>query len=98
MTGGVPFGSPSKGIRYSSREADRGQPLRVDASFLGNPKSVRRTGEKVFGVIAIVAGTGLIAAVIAGVEVSNVVLILIPLVIIGWSVYYYVVVRPPHGV
>jgi hypothetical protein len=32
---------------------------------------------------AIVAEIGLIAAVIAGVEVSNVVLILIPLVIIG---------------
>jgi hypothetical protein len=60
---------------------------------------VRRTGEKVFGVAAIVAGIGLIAAVIAGVEVSNVVLILIPLVIIGWSIYHYVVVRPaPWGV
>ena len=40
---------------------------------------------------AIVAGIGLIAAVIAGVEVSNVVLILIPLVMIGWSIYHYVV-------
>jgi hypothetical protein len=60
---------------------------------------VRRTREKVFGVLAIVAGIGLIAAVIAGVEVSNVVLILIPLVIIGWSIYHYVVVRPaPWGV
>jgi hypothetical protein len=60
---------------------------------------VRRTSEKVFGVLAIVAGIGLIAAVIAGVEVSNVVLILIPLVIIGWSIYHYVVVRPaPWGV
>jgi hypothetical protein len=60
---------------------------------------VRRTGEKVFGVAAIVAGIGLIAAVIAGVEVSNVVLILIPLVIVGWSIYHYVVVRPaPWGV
>jgi len=50
-------------------------------------------------VFAIVAGIGLIAAVIAGVEVSNVVLILIPLVIIGWSIYHYVVVRPaPWGV
>lgn len=54
---------------------------------------MRRTGEKVFGVAAIVAGIGLIAAVIAGVEVSNVVLILIPLVIVGWSIYHYVVVR-----
>jgi hypothetical protein len=60
---------------------------------------VRRTGERVFGVAAIGAGIGLIAAVIAGVEVSNVVLILIPLVITGWSIYHYVVVRPaPWGV
>jgi len=50
-------------------------------------------------VAAILAGIGLIAAVIAGVEVSNVALILIPLVTIGWSIYHYVVVRPsPWGV
>ena len=42
----------------------------------------------------IVAGVGLIAAVIAGVEVSSVVLILIPLVVIGWSIHHYVVIRP----
>jgi hypothetical protein len=60
---------------------------------------VRRTGEKIFGVVAIVAGIGLIAAAIAGVEVSSVVLILIPLVVIGWSINHYVVVRPaPWGV
>jgi hypothetical protein len=60
---------------------------------------VRRTGEKVFGAVAIVAAIGLVAAVIAGVEVSSVVLILIPLVVIGWSIYHYVVVRPaPWGV
>jgi hypothetical protein len=45
-------------------------------------------------VVAIVAGIGLITAVIAGVQVSSVVPILIPLVVIGWSVYHYVVVRP----
>jgi hypothetical protein len=44
-----------------------------------------------------VAGVGLITAVIAGVEVSSVILILIPLVVIGWSIYHYVVVRPAHG-
>ena len=60
---------------------------------------MRRTGEKVFGAVAIVAAIGLVAAVIAGVEVSSVVLILIPLVVIGWSIYHYVVVRPaPWGV
>ena len=48
---------------------------------------------------AIVAGIGLIGAVIAGVEVSNVVMILIPLVIFGGSIYHYVVVQPtPWGV
>jgi hypothetical protein len=45
-------------------------------------------------VVAIVAGIGLITAVIAGVQVPSVVLILIPLVVIGWSVYHSVVVRP----
>jgi hypothetical protein len=60
---------------------------------------VRRTGEKAFAVVGIVAGIGLIAAVIAGVEVSRVVLILIPLVVIGWSIYHYVIIRPaPWGV
>jgi hypothetical protein len=49
---------------------------------------VRRTAEKVFGVVAIVAGIGLITAVIAGVEVSSVILISIPLVVIGWSIYH----------
>jgi hypothetical protein len=50
-------------------------------------------------VVAIVAGIGLIAAAIAGVEVSSVVLILIPVVVIGWSIYHCVVVRPaPWGV
>lgn len=49
--------------------------------------------------VAIVAGIGLIGAVIAGLEVSSVVLILIPLVVIGWSIYHYVIVRPaPWGV
>ena len=47
--------------------------------------------------VAIVAGIGLIAAVIAGVEVSSVILMLIPLVVIGWSIYHYIVVRPAPG-
>jgi hypothetical protein len=49
--------------------------------------------------VAMVAGIGLIAAVIAGVEVSSVVLISIPVVVIGWSIYHYVVIRhAPWGV
>jgi len=60
---------------------------------------MRRTGEIVFGLLAIVAGVGLFTAVIAGVQVPRIVLILIPLVVIGWSIYHYVVVRPaPWGV
>ena len=49
--------------------------------------------------VAMVAGIGLIAAVIAGVEVSSVILISIPVMVIGWSIYHYVVIRPaPWGV
>ena len=52
----------------------------------------------ILGGVVTLAGLA-IAAVIAGVEVSNVVLILLPLAIIGWSIYHYVVVRPsPWGV
>jgi hypothetical protein len=46
---------------------------------------------------AIVAGIGLIAAVIAGIEVSNVVLILIPLVILGGSIDHSSSSGQPHG-
>jgi hypothetical protein len=46
---------------------------------------------------AIVAGIGLIAAVIAGVEVSNVVMILIPLVILGGSIHTASSSSQPHG-
>jgi hypothetical protein len=60
---------------------------------------MRRTGEKVFGVLAILAGLGIIAAVIAGVRVPQLVLSLIPLVVIGWAIYHWIVVRPaPTGV
>ena len=47
--------------------------------------------------VAIVAGIGLIVAVIAGVEVSSVVLILIPLVAIGWSIITTSSSGQPHG-
>ena len=60
---------------------------------------MRRTGEIVFGLLAIVAGLGLFTAVIGGVQVPRIVLIAIPLVVIGSSIYHYVVVRPaPWGV
>jgi hypothetical protein len=60
---------------------------------------MRRTGEIVFGLLAILAGVALFTAVIGGVQVPRIVLIVIPLVVIGWSIYHYVVVRPaPWGV
>jgi hypothetical protein len=53
-----------------------------------------RTGEKVFGLLAIVAGLGL--AILAGMEadIPPVVLLLITLGVVGWVAYYFVVVRP----
>jgi drug/metabolite transporter (DMT)-like permease len=55
---------------------------------------VSRTGEKIFGLLAIVVGLGL--AVLAGVEanIPPVALLLITLGVIGWVAYYFVVVRP----
>jgi len=54
---------------------------------------MRRTGEKVFGILAIVAGIGIIVAVAAGASIPTVVLPLISLVVIGWVIYYWVVIR-----
>jgi drug/metabolite transporter (DMT)-like permease len=53
-----------------------------------------RTGEKVFGVVAIVVG--LLLAILAGVEanIPPLVLVLITVGVIAWVVYYFVVVRP----
>jgi hypothetical protein len=60
---------------------------------------MRRIGEKVFGVLAILAGLGIIATAIAGVAVPQLILSLIPLVVIGWAIYHWIVVRPaPTGV
>jgi hypothetical protein len=60
---------------------------------------MRRTGEKVFGALAILAGLGIIAAAVAGVAVPRLILSLIPLVVIGWAIYHWIVVRPaPTGV
>ena len=52
-----------------------------------------RAGEVIFGVVALV-GPGLIAAVITGSAMSAVVLLVMPLAVIGWSAYYWFVVRP----
>ena len=53
-----------------------------------------RTGEKIFGLLAITAG--LVLAILAGLEadIPPVVLLLITLAVIGWVIFYFVVVRP----
>jgi membrane protein implicated in regulation of membrane protease activity len=52
------------------------------------------TGRKIFGVVAIVAGLGIIVAALMGVELSWVVLALIPIVVLGYWSYHRRVVRP----
>ena len=53
-----------------------------------------RTGERIFGLLAVVVG--LVLAFLAGIEadIPPVVLILITIVVIGWVAYYFLVVRP----
>jgi hypothetical protein len=46
------------------------------------------------GRLAVGAGIGLIAAVIAGIEVPRGLLIVIPLLTLVWAVYHWSVVRP----
>jgi drug/metabolite transporter (DMT)-like permease len=60
----------------------------------GNLPIVTRTGEKIFGVVAILVG--LVLAFLAGVEanIHPLVLVLITVGVIAWVVYYFVVVRP----
>ena len=53
-----------------------------------------RTGEQIFGLVAIVVGV--ILAFLAGIEadIPPVVLVLITVGVIGWVAYYFIVVRP----
>jgi hypothetical protein len=55
---------------------------------------VSRSGERIFGLIAI--AVGLILAFLAGIEadIPPVVLFLITVGVIGWVAYYFLVVRP----
>jgi hypothetical protein len=46
-----------------------------------------RSGEKAFGVAAIVAGVALVVATALGAAPSLIVLALIPLVVVGWFAY-----------
>jgi drug/metabolite transporter (DMT)-like permease len=55
---------------------------------------VSRTGEQVFGLVAIVVG--IILAFLAGIEadIPPVVLVLITVGVIAWVAYYFIVLRP----
>jgi len=55
---------------------------------------VSRTGERIFGLLAI--GVGLVLAFLAGIEadIPSVVLVLITVAVIGWVAYYFLVLRP----
>jgi drug/metabolite transporter (DMT)-like permease len=55
---------------------------------------VSRTGERILGLIAI--AMGVVLAFLAGFEadIPPVVLFLITVAVIGWAVYYFLVVRP----
>jgi hypothetical protein len=60
---------------------------------------VRRKAEKVFGVLAIVAGLGIIVGVIAGIDLWPIAVIVPAVAVIGFALYHYVVIRPaPTGV
>jgi hypothetical protein len=59
----------------------------------------RRAGEKIFGVIAILVGVGVIVAVASGIDLPAILLPAMAMAVIGWSIYHFVVVRPsPYGV
>jgi hypothetical protein len=55
---------------------------------------VSRTGERILGLIAV--AVGLVLAFLAGIDASipPVVLVLTTVAVIGWVVYYFLVVRP----
>jgi hypothetical protein len=52
-----------------------------------------RAGEKVFGIAAIVVGLGIVVAAAAGMTVSPILLAVIGLVVVGWLMFYWTVVR-----
>jgi hypothetical protein len=51
-----------------------------------------RAGEKVFGIAAIVVGLGIVVAA-AGMTLSPILLAVIGLVVVGWLIFYWTVVR-----
>jgi hypothetical protein len=53
-----------------------------------------RTGEKLFGVLAILGGLAIIAGAALGWTAGPLLLALVNLVVIGWVVYFFAVKRP----
>jgi hypothetical protein len=52
-----------------------------------------RAGEKVFGIAAIVVGLGIVVAAAAGMTLSPILLAVIGLIVVGWLIFYWTVVR-----
>jgi ABC-type uncharacterized transport system permease subunit len=52
-----------------------------------------RAGEEVFGIAAIVVGLGIVVAAAAGMTLSPIHLAVIGLVVVGWLIFYWTVVR-----
>jgi hypothetical protein len=52
-----------------------------------------RAGEKAFGIAAIVVGLGIVVAAAAGMTLSPILLAVIGLVVVGWLIFYWTVVR-----
>jgi hypothetical protein len=52
-----------------------------------------RAGEEVFGIAAIVVGLGIVVAAAAGMTLSPILLAVIGLVVVGWLIFYWTVVR-----
>jgi hypothetical protein len=52
-----------------------------------------RAGENIFGIAAIVVGLGIVVAAAAGMTLSPILLAVIGLVVVGWLIFYWTVVR-----
>ena len=52
-----------------------------------------RTGEKIFEIAAIVVGLGIVVAAAAGLTFSPILLAVVGLVVVGWLIFHWTVVR-----
>ena len=52
-----------------------------------------RTGEKIFEIAAIIVGLGIVVAAAAGLTFSPILLAVVGLVVVGWLIFYWTVVR-----